>query len=1272
MRIFGFEQYKELSRKTPSGFAQTSNFRQYSYDQVKILSHHLESGFLTGRWWHGAAVLLLTGISALAVFTSTAATLPNGYTEALIADGMPFPTSMAFAPDGRLFVCQQAGQLRVIKDGALLATPFLAVTVDNQGERGLLGVAFDPNFAVNQYVYVYYTATTPTVHNRVSRFTANGDVAMAGSEVILLDLNDLSGASNHNGGALHFGSDGKLYIGVGENANSSNSQTLANLLGKVLRINADGTIPTNNPFYTATTGVNRAIWALGLRNPFSFAVQPGTGRMFINDVGESTWEEINEGIAGANYGWPNCEGDCDPADSAFRDPLFRYNHGSGSSEGNCIAGGDFYNPTTSNFPASAAGTYFFADYVNGWIHQMDPANGNQVSSFATGINAPVDLKVGPDGRLYYLTYQDDAVFAISYTGSQSPQITQQPEDQTVAVGEAATLAVAASGTPQLSYQWWCDGTNIADATASSYTLNSPGLADNGTAFYCVVANDYGATTSRLAVVYVENNALPTGSIVTPAAGTFYNAGETIPFSGTATDPEDGPLPASAFSWTIVFHHDVHTHPFLGPIAGVTNGSFVIPTQGETSAHVWYRIHLTVTDSAGQTQTSFRDILPNTAVMSLTTSPPGLQLTLDGQPLTTPAAITNVVGFSRTLGVVTPQAQNGTNYQFVSWSDDGSAIHTINAPPTDTNYTAAFQLVPPPLTLTNTNLPDATEGVTYAATLTATGGTLPHTWSVADGSLPAGLTLDPASGAINGTPMTTGTFNFTAQVTDAGSPAQSLTQPLSLLVVAPPSVLSGFVGNTNSGTFTDGIGAGWINLVQFQASADLRVTNLYAQVVAISGSYQCALYTDNAGQPDRLLAATAVVSNPGTGWQTFALLQPASVTNGLAYWLAIASDDAEARVYYSDSAGTLRWGQYPYGNWPDPIVAPASGTANYCIYAAGTVISNSIAETPTATLAVNNTPVTYDGTAQAATVEITVSSVPGAVANVLTGGTADKTAAGSYAVTADFVPTDTANYQSLVGVAVGNFVISKAPLTITGLSANAKVYDGNTTAVVAGTAILNGVLSPDVVTVDASAATANFASKDVGSHAVTLAGYALGGADKDNYTLSAQPAVADASITPVTLVVTANDQSRAYGQGNPTLTASYAGFVNGETLATSGVTGVPDLNTAATTTSPAGSYPITAALGSLSAVNYDFSFADGTLTVVGEAPSIKSVTVLDPTHVVIYWNAISNVTYRVQYRPDLDTDWADLVPDVTATSNTALAVDNLADARQRFYRILVVP
>jgi glucose/arabinose dehydrogenase len=375
------------------------------------------SGFVSpGR----AVAALAAAVVLLAIPASAgAATLPTGFTETAITTALTAPTAMTFAPDGRLFVAEQGGALRVIKNGTLLAQPFVTVTTTTSGERGLLGVAFDPNFATNNFVYVYYTATTPTVHNRVSRFTASGDVAVPGSEVQVLNLPDL-GPTNHNGGAIHFGPDGKLYIGVGDNATGSNSQSFTTPLGKILRINSDGTIPSDNPFFSSTTGINQAIWALGLRNPFTFAFQPGTGRMFIDDVGENTWEEINDGIVGSNYGWPTTEGPTN--DPRFRSPIFWYGHGTGPTTGCAIAGGTFYNPPVAQFPADYAGKYFFADLCSGWIRRFDPSTGT-ATDFASGISSPVDLTVGSDGSLYYLARvsgSSGSVYRINYTLNVAP------------------------------------------------------------------------------------------------------------------------------------------------------------------------------------------------------------------------------------------------------------------------------------------------------------------------------------------------------------------------------------------------------------------------------------------------------------------------------------------------------------------------------------------------------------------------------------------------------------------------------------------------------------------------------------------------------------------------------------------------------------------------------------------------------------------------------------------------------------------------------------
>jgi glucose/arabinose dehydrogenase len=448
------------------------------------------------------ATLFATLLVLLVVFNASGATLPAGFSETQIAGGLASPTAMEIAPDGRIFVCQQTGQLRVIKNGALLPAPFVSLTVDPAGERGLLGVAFDPNFAVNNFVYLYYTVPGSTAHNRVSRFTANGDIAATGSELPILDLDNLSTATNHNGGAIHFGPDGKLYVAVGENANPANSQTLSNRLGKMLRINSDGTIPVDNPFFNTATGANRSIWALGLRNPFTFAFQPGTTRMFINDVGQSTWEEIDDGIAGSNYGWSICEGACSPPNPNFRDPLFQYAHGSTSTTGCAIVGGGFYNPATVQFPGSYVGKYFFADLCSGWMRLFDPSN-NTAAGFATGISSPVDIKIANDGSLYYLAQGPAALFRVQFTGGTAPVITTQPSSQTIAQGQPVTFMVAASGTAPLGFQWQRNQVNIPGANASSYTLGATAMSDDGAKFRCVVTNAFGNATSNEATLTVQ-------------------------------------------------------------------------------------------------------------------------------------------------------------------------------------------------------------------------------------------------------------------------------------------------------------------------------------------------------------------------------------------------------------------------------------------------------------------------------------------------------------------------------------------------------------------------------------------------------------------------------------------------------------------------------------------------------------------------------------------------------------------------------------------------
>lgn len=621
---------------------------------------------------------------------SHAATLPAGFTETQLARGIVRPTAMALAPDGRIFVCEQTGALRVIKDGRLLPDPFVTVPVFSEGERGLVGVTVDPDFPRTPHVYVYYTATSPVVHNRVSRFTANGDKAVKGSAVAILDLPQLA-KPIHNSGTMHFGPDGYLYIAVGENAVPENAQSLANPLGKILRIAKDGTIPADNPFYNQTSGLAKAIWAMGLRNPFSFSFQPGTGRMFINDVGQKTWEEIDDGIAGANYGWPITEGPTD--DPRFQAPLYAYRHGPTLQTGCAISGGVFYNPEEPQFPDPFLGAYLFSDFCSGWIRRFDPAT-RTATGFATGIGGPIGLQVGDDGSLYYLAYEDGTVSRIDYTGDPAPHISAEPQDLIVPVGAPAVFSVAATGEEPLRYQWRRDGVDIPDATGSTYTLASPALSDNLAGFDAVVSNGHGSATSRKATLRVTSDRTPQATITAPAPGLLYQGGQVITYAGKGSDPEDGDLPLSAFTWRVDFHHLTHFHPFLPDTPGAAGGSFTIPTIGETSSEVWYRIHLTVKDSAGLTSTTFVDVKPRTARMTFKTEPAGLQIALDGQPRAAPFTETGVVGIVRSLSAPSPQSLDGKTYDFASWSDGTPAAHDLPTPAADTVYTASFQVRPP--------------------------------------------------------------------------------------------------------------------------------------------------------------------------------------------------------------------------------------------------------------------------------------------------------------------------------------------------------------------------------------------------------------------------------------------------------------------------------------------------------------------------------------------------------------------------------------------------
>ena len=540
---------------------------------------------------------MLTGLVAIAsLFAATArggANFPPGFAEALVLNGLYRPTSLDFGPGGELWISGQAGQVWIYRGGS----PILAakLPVDTQGERGISGIALDPDYATNHYVWLDYTSSTPPIHNRLSHFTNVGDQLV--DEHVILEGPNLQNIF-HNGGCLRFASDKTLFFTMGDDGQGSQAQDTHSLLGKIFHVNRDGSPAAGNPFLDGVGGDPR-VWAYGFRNPWRFDIQPVTGNLFIGDVGAATWEEVDLGVPGGNFGWPNVEGPAPAGQPGVIYPLYYFPHD--PVLGAAVIGGD--HARANSFAPEYEGDYFFADHTSARLFRMKLDVRNVPLStdvWATGLGLPTELRFGPAGGLYYLAFNEGEIRKIVYVGGDNRQPiasgTANPDAGPSPLG--VTFDATASRDPEgeaLSYKWTFGDGQISTQPVVAHTYGPGAYAATLT-----IADHDGGSDTTPPFRIVSGNKRPEAQITSPEEGSGYQVGQQIVFMGTAQDPEEGPLPCGQFHWAVILHHLQHTHPFLGPLQGVCQGEFTVPR--DISGHsvmdkdISFEVRLSVDDA----------------------------------------------------------------------------------------------------------------------------------------------------------------------------------------------------------------------------------------------------------------------------------------------------------------------------------------------------------------------------------------------------------------------------------------------------------------------------------------------------------------------------------------------------------------------------------------------------------------------------------------------------------------------------------------------------
>lgn len=617
--------------------------------------------------------------AAVASSPATVQTATEEFDNALLLNvgNGDIPTGLSITPDGRLLVTQKSGTLKVIdpRTGATLKDNALSIgsVICTDGERGLESVTVDPNFASNHFIYIYYSHNggsgnrdcngNAAASNRVVRYVLNDNNTTNGATTIVGNIVSICGG--HNGGDVRFGTDGKLYISVGDGScrwedhsqigwSNNNARYMSFLSGKLLRVNADGGIPSDNPFANATnatrcstispskntTRVCQEIYATGLRNPFKTAIRPSDGAIYINDVGQDAWEEINLAAPGADYGWNLREGGSS-SQTGLTNPLYAYGHQGGLCS---ITGGAFISGGV--WPSPYDGAYFFGDYCGTSIYRLVPNSGGTgytrsavVSGYTTYGGVVAMLFDGASANLYY-TLGNGEVRRLRHTAATPPTITPTPAPATptttpapAATATTAPAATAATPTPL--------PTNTALPAATNTPSSGPTTPP--------------LPTSTPTPVTTTGNE-PQITLLLPASNTTtrYWVGDTINLLAQASDAIDGDISAN-LTWEVYLHHVPLRHiesEQLRLIARRTGGlvSVVMPPPEDVDAAALsdIEVRVSVTNSRNYSNTLVRRLLPERVPLTLLSSPSQLQIKIDGDAFTAPDVVLAWAGQQLTI------------------------------------------------------------------------------------------------------------------------------------------------------------------------------------------------------------------------------------------------------------------------------------------------------------------------------------------------------------------------------------------------------------------------------------------------------------------------------------------------------------------------------------------------------------------------------------------------------------------------------------------------